>query len=69
MNDFTMKVKVLVAQSFRLLATAWTVACQAPLSSWDFPGKNTTVGCHSLLQRIVPTQEPNLGLLHCRQIL
>ena len=31
--------------------------------------KNTGVGCHSLLQRIFPTQGSNLGLLHCRQIL
>ena len=27
------------------------------------------MGSHSLLQRIFPTQESNLGLLHCRQIL
>ena len=27
-------------------------------------GKNTGVGCHSLLQRIFLTQELNLGLLH-----
>ena len=39
------------------------------LSPWDFPGKNTRVGCHSLLQGIFPTQGSNLGLLHCRQIL
>ena len=26
-------------------------------------------GCHSFLQEIFPTQELNLGLLHCRQIL
>ena len=36
---------------------------------WEFPGRNTGVGYHSLLQRIVPTQGLNLGLLHCRQIL
>ena len=44
---------------------------------WDFPGKNTGVGCHFLLQGIFPTQGSNpcltliscLGLLHCRQIL
>ena len=35
----------------------------------DFSGKNIVVGCHSLLQRIFPTQGWNLGLLHCRQIL
>ena len=38
------------------------------LCPWDSPGKNTGVGCHSLLQGIFPTQESNLGLLHCRQI-
>ena len=32
------------------------------------PGKNTQVGCHSLLQEIFPTQVSNLGLLHCRWI-
>ena len=32
-------------------------------------GKNTGVGCHSLLQGIFPTQGSNLGLLHCKQIL
>ena len=48
--------------------TPWTVAHQAlcPLNS---PGKNTGVGCHSLLQETFPTQGLNLGLLHCRQIL
>ena len=39
------------------------------LCAWNSPGKNTGVGCHSLLQRIFPTQGLNLGLLHCRQIL
>ena len=33
------------------------------------PGKNTGVGCHSLLQGIFPTQGSNPGLLHCRWIL
>ena len=27
------------------------------------------MGCHSLLQGIFPTQDSNLGLLDCRQIL
>ena len=54
----------------RLLATWWTVACQAPLSSpWDSPGKNIGVSCHFLLQAIFPTQGSSLGLPHCRQIL
>ena len=40
-----------------------------PLCSWNSPGKNTGVGCHSLLQGIFPTQGSNPGLLHCRHIL
>ena len=39
------------------------------LCPWDSPGKNTGVGCHSLLQWIFLTQGSNLGLLHCKQIL
>ena len=35
----------------------------------DFPNKNTEAGCHFLLQGIFLTQELNLGLLYCRQIL
>ena len=36
---------------------------------WDFPGKNTGVGRHFLLQGIFPTQGSNPGLLHCRQTI
>ena len=39
------------------------------LCPWDFPSKNTGVGCHFLLQEIFPTQGLNPGLLHCRQTL
>ena len=35
----------------------------------DFLGKSTGVGCHFLLQGIFLTQESNLGVLHCRQML
>ena len=38
----------------------------------NFPGKNTRVDCHALLQGIFPIQRLNaflLRLLHCRQIL
>ena len=31
---------------------------------WDFPGKNTGVGCHFLLQGILPIQVSNLHLLY-----
>ena len=36
------------------------------LHPWDFPGKNTAVGCHFLLQGIFPTQGSNPSLPHCR---
>ena len=39
------------------------------LCPWDFPGGNTGVGCHFLLQGIFPTQRLNPSLLHCRQIV
>ena len=45
--------------------TPWT----RRLCSWNFPGKNTGVGWHSLLLGIFPTQALNLGCLHCWQIL
>jgi len=48
----------------------WTVARQDYcILPWDFPGKNTRVGSHSLLQEIFPTQGLNPDLLHCRQSL
>ena len=34
-------------------ATSWTVA-HGRLCPWDFPGKNTGVGCHSLLRGDLP---------------
>ena len=36
------------------------------LCPWNFPGKNTGVGCHFFLQGIFLTQGSNLRLLHCR---
>ena len=42
----------------QVCVTLWTVAHQAPLSM-EFPGKNTGVGCHALLQGIFPTQGLN----------
>ena len=45
-----------------LSLTPWTVACQALCLS-SFPGKNTEVGYHFLLQGIIPTQGLNLYLL------
>ena len=47
-------------------ATPWWLAML--LYPWDFPGKITEEGGHSLLQGIFPTQGSNPGLLLCRQI-
>ena len=43
--------------------TPWTAATRL-LSPWDSPGKNTGVGCHTLLQGIFLTQGSNPCLLH-----
>ena len=43
-------------------ATLWTVATR-PFCPWDFPGKNTGVGCHPFLQGIFLTQVSNPHLL------
>ena len=58
----------IVADSF---ATPWTIDPRL-LCPWDSPGRNTGVGCQSLLQGIFLTQVSNLCLLcllHCRWIL
>ena len=34
------------------------------LCPWDFPGKNTGMGCQFLLQNIFPTQQSNPHLLN-----
>ena len=57
----------LVAKSqLTLYETPRAVARPSPLSMspLDFPGKNTGVGCHFLLQGPCPTQGSNLCLLH-----
>ena len=38
-------------------------------SPWISPGQNTGVGSLTLLQKMFPTHDLNLGLLYCRQIL
>ena len=51
------------SHSVQLFTTPWTVAHQPPLSM-EFPGKNTGVGCHRLLQGFILTQGSNPCLLH-----
>jgi len=38
--------------------TPWTIATRL-LCPWDFPDKNTGVGCYALLQGIFTTQGSN----------
>ena len=47
----------------QLSVTRWT-GPTGLLCPWNFPGKNTEVGCHFPLQGIFPTQGLNLYLLH-----
>ena len=47
----------------RGFATSWTVAPTRLLCPWNFPDKNTGMGCHALLQGIFPTQGSNPHLL------
>ena len=56
----------LVTKLSLTLKTPWTGARQAPLSM-GFPRQEYGVGCHFLLQGIVPNQGSNPHLLHCRQ--
>jgi len=37
-----------------------------PLCPYAPPGNNTGMGCHFLLEEIIPTQGSNPHLLHCR---
>ena len=63
--------------SFGSLVTQWCPTLWRPhwlkparlLCPWASPGKNTGVGCHFLLQGILPTQGLSPDLLHCRRSL
>ena len=63
------KEKNEVAQWYPTLCNPMDCSPTKLLCPWDFPGKDTGVGCHFLLQRIFPIQGLNLGLYHCRQML
>ena len=64
-----MFVCVLVTQLCLILHDSMNCSSSKLLSPWNFPGKNTGLGCHSLFQEIFMTQGSNLGLLHWRQII
>ena len=61
-------VCVCVLTRIWLFATPGTVAARL-LCPWDFPSKNTGVGCHFLLQGVFMTQGSSPCLQYCRQIL
>ena len=65
-NNFCSPV---VKVKMKVLSCVWFFATPWLLHPWDFPGKNTGMDCHFLLQGIFPTQGSNLGLPHCRQTL
>ena len=65
---FLKETKVLVTQSCPTLQFHRLQLIRL-LCPWNSLGKNTGVGCHSLLQKIFPTQALNSGPLHCRQFL
>ena len=50
-------------QSCLILCNPMTIA-HGIFCPWNFPGKNTRVGCHFLLQGIFSTQKSNPHLLH-----
>ena len=62
-------VLCLVVQSCQTLCNPMDYSPPGSSNYGDSPGKESGVGCHTLLQGIFPTQGLNPGLLHCRQIL
>ena len=67
-SDIMMACCHLVTKSFSTLRSHGLQPTRL-LCPRDFPGTNTGVGCHFLLQGIFLNQGSNPGLLHCRQIL
>ena len=51
--------QILYYLSYQVMSNSFATLCP-----WDFPGKNTRVGCHFLLQGIFPIQGLNLCLLY-----
>ena len=68
---FNLRVFCVCAYSLSHVGLCDPLDCSLPGSSvhGDSPGKNTPVGCHTLLQGIFPTQGSNPGLPHYRWIL
>ena len=58
------KYLLIVAQSCPTLCDPHGLQPATRLCPWNFPGRNTGVGCHCLLQEIFLTQGSNPSLLH-----
>ena len=69
MDKKTLYLKKMPYRTFIAIVKKWKSLSRVWLSPWNSPGQNTGVHSLSLLQRILPTQGSNPGLLHCRQIL
>ena len=67
-NLHSVMMSVCVFSCVRPFAIPWTSPPDSSVHG-DSPGKNSGLGCHSLLQGTFSTQESNRDLLHCRQIL
>ena len=62
-----MCVCCLVAKPCPTLLLSHGLEPRQVLCPWDFPGKNTGLGCNFLLQGIFPTQGSNPHLLHLQK--
>ena len=63
LRPFVERVYVQLLSRVQLFVTPQPAARQAP-HPWEFPGRNTGVGGHFLLQGILSTQGSNRSLLH-----
>ena len=61
-KSHTPKILFFLSLNLSLVAKSYPTLCN-PMDC-SMPDKNTGMGCHFLLQRIFPTQESNLHLLH-----
>ena len=69
MAKYKTRTCMLILVSVSLRPYGLYTACQGLLCSWDFPGENTGLGCHFLLQGIFQIQGLNsclLSLMHCQ---
>ena len=71
--EIYIKKNIHMHKSCPTLVTPWTSLPGSCL--WDFPGKNTGVGCHSFSRGFSQVRDGSwvsciaCGLLHCRWIL